>query len=147
MYNVYYREYRHKYVCIVVLYCMLLTVLIILDISSESRQILYAMSSCMMLCISETMLESRDIYVLCIVVFYAAKYIGDRRSISERKNRVMSSNVIPRKISIDYRHRVLVDICGAGHSRQLSQLRDHACCWQQLVALTLYEAYVVLAPV
>ena len=42
--------------------CMLLTVLIILDISSESRQILYAMSSCMMLCISETMLESRDIY-------------------------------------------------------------------------------------
>ena len=102
MYNVYYREYRHKYVCIVVLYCMLLTVLIILDISSESRQILYAMSSCMMLCISETMLESRDIYVLCIVVFYAAKYIGDRRSISERKNRVMSSNVIPRKISIEY---------------------------------------------
>ena len=106
--------------------CMLLTVLIILDISSESRQILYAMSSCMMLCISETMLESRDIYVLCIVVFYAAKYIGDRRSISERKNRVMSSNVIPRKISIDY--RVLVDICRAGHSRQLSQLCDHACC-------------------
>ena len=92
-------------------------------------------------------IESRDIYVLCIVVFYAAKYIGDRRSISERKNRVMSSNVIPRKISIDYRHRVLEDICGAGHSRQLSQLRDHACCWQQLVALTLYEAYVVLAPV
>ena len=84
--------------------CMLLTVLIILDISSESRQILYAMSSCMMLCISETMLESRDIYVLSSYMLLSISEIGDRRSISisERKNRVMSSNVIPRKISIEY---------------------------------------------
>ena len=81
---------------------MLLTLLIILDISSESRQILYAMSSCMMLCISETMLESRDIYVLSSYMLLSISEIGDRRSISERKNRVMSSNVIPRKISIEY---------------------------------------------